>query len=223
MNVGEVAGTASASGVSAEAILSNRSGGVVLLRVDREAARHTGHPRHLHPALDLKYIQARLEDALGAPVLLFDGWLGRFSVEQSIAVVLACRPRYAVIRAVTWCLEESVRVGAALREHGVVTIAVGQQVQHVARTGFPGWDRAFDLVLPGEPEEEVPRLVLRLRAGEPLAALQVNAAVVSTRVSPNSSANPTRCRSRASASANCAITRFRSRSGAGRSRAGAMC
>lgn len=171
MNAREGAATA-ASGVNAEAAPSNRAGGVVLLRVDRETARHTGHPRHLHPALDLKYIQARLEDALGAPVLLFDGWLGRFSVEQWIATVLACRPRYAVIRAVTWCLEESVRVGAALRAQGVVTIAVGQQVQHVARTGFPGWDRAFDLALPGEPEEEAPRVVLRLRAGEPLAALQ---------------------------------------------------
>ncbi len=33
---------------------------LILLRIDREALRHTRHPRHLHPALDLKYIQARM-------------------------------------------------------------------------------------------------------------------------------------------------------------------
>lgn len=171
MNARDGARTA-ASDLPAQGAPPNRADGVVLLRVDREAARHTGHPRHLHPALDLKYIQARLEDALGAPVPLVDGWLGHFAVERCVAAVLACRPRYAVIRAVTWCLDESVRVGAALRAAGVVTIAIGQQVQHVARTGFPGWGDAFDLAVPGEPEEEVPRLVLRLCAGEPLAALQ---------------------------------------------------
>ena len=145
---------------------------VVLLRIDREAERHTGHPRHLHPALDLKYIQARLEDASGRPVPLLDGWLAGFGIERFVAATLARRPRCAVIRAVTWCLDESVRVGAALRAAGIVTVAVGQQVQHVARSGFAGWDDAFDLALPGEPEEEAPRLVLRLLAGEPLAALQ---------------------------------------------------
>jgi radical SAM superfamily enzyme YgiQ (UPF0313 family) len=144
----------------------------ILLRIDREADRHTGHPRHLHPALDLKYIQARLEDALDAPVPLLDGWLAPFQVERFVAAALALQPRCAVIRAVTWCLDESVRVAAALRAAGVVTIAIGQQVQHVMRSGFPGWDEAFDLAVPGEPEEEGPRLVLRLRAGEPIERLR---------------------------------------------------
>lgn len=146
--------------------------GLVLLRVDREAQRHTGHPRHLHPALDLKYIQARLEDVLGTPVPLLDGWLGEFHPDDFVAEVLALRPRHAVIRAVTWCLDESVRVAAALRAAGVVTIAVGQQVRHVARSPFAGWEEAYDLAVPGEPEEEVPRLLERLRRGEPLAALR---------------------------------------------------
>ena len=167
---GEAAVHASAAGAIGGA--SSAAPNVILLRIDREADRHTGHPRHLHPALDLKYIQARLEDALGAPVPLLDGWLGGFSVDGFVAAALAQRPACAVIRAVTWCLDESVRVGRALRAAGVVTLAVGQQVQHVARTGFAGWDDAFDLAVPGEPEEEAPRLVLRLQSGEPLAALQ---------------------------------------------------
>jgi hypothetical protein len=150
----------------------NAATDVVLLRVDREAVQHTAHPRHLHPALDLKYIQARLEAEHGATVPLLDGWLGAFSSASFVAAALALRPRHAVIRAVTWCLDEAVRVAAALRAAGVVTIAVGQQVQHVARSPFPGWDEAFDLAVPGEPEEEVPRLLARLRAGEPLEALR---------------------------------------------------
>lgn len=145
---------------------------VVLLRVDRETGRHTGHPRHLHPALDLKYIQAGLESALRVPVPLLDGWLSDFSADAFVARVLALRPRCAVIRGVTWCLEESVRVAAALRAAGVVTIAVGQQVQHLARAGFAGWHEAYDLAIPGEPEEEAPRLVQRLLAGETLATLR---------------------------------------------------
>lgn len=145
---------------------------VVVLRVDREAGRHTGHPRHLHPALDLMYVQAGLAQALQVEVPLLDGWLGDFRVEAFVARVLALRPRVAVIRAVTWCLEESVRVAAALRAAGVVTMAVGQQVQHVARTRFGGWHEAYDLALPGEPEEEAPRLALRVLAGEALAELR---------------------------------------------------
>lgn len=145
---------------------------VVLLRVDREADQHTGHPRHLHPALDLKYIQRTLEHELGEPVPLLDGWLEPFNAQSFCAATLVLRPRYAVIRAVTWCLAESVRVAAALRTAGVVTIAVGQQVQHVARSPFVGWHDAYDLAVPGEPEEEVPRMLARLRAGEPLSALR---------------------------------------------------
>lgn len=145
---------------------------VVVLRVDREAGRHTGHPRHLHPALDLKYIQAGLEGALRASVPLLDGWRGEFSVDAFIARVLALQPRCAVIRGVTWCLEESVRLGAALRAAGVVTIAVGQQVQHAARAGFAGWDDAYDLAIAGEPEERAVQLVQRLLAGEPVQALR---------------------------------------------------
>lgn len=145
---------------------------VVVLRVDREAGSHTAHPRHLHPALDLMYVQAGLEAGLGHEVPLLDGWLGEFSVEAFVARVLALRPRCAVIRGVTWCLEESVRVAAALRAAGVVTIAVGQQVQHVARVPFPGWREAYDLAVPGEPEEEAPRLVMRVLAGEAIEGLR---------------------------------------------------
>lgn len=139
---------------------------VVLLRVDRAADRHTDHPRHLHPALDLKYIQAGLESALGSAVPLLDGWLAPFEPEIFAARALAHAPRIAVVRAVTWCLEESLAVARILRRAGVTTIAVGQQVDHLMRMDRAAGDEAYDYCVAGEPEEAVPRLVARLLAGE---------------------------------------------------------
>lgn len=145
---------------------------VVLLRVDRAAARHTRHPRHLFPALDLKYAQAGIEASIGGTVPLLDGWLQPFDAATAAARVLALRPRVAVIRAVTWCLDESLALAARLRRAGIVTVAVGQQVQHVARCPRPEWEEAYDLAVAGEPEEALPQLVAQLHGGASLSALQ---------------------------------------------------
>ncbi|MCE9682597.1 B12-binding domain-containing radical SAM protein [Halomonas alkalisoli] len=153
---------------------------VILVRVDRESARHTAHPRHCAPPLDLKYLQAALATTTGETPPLIDGWLTPFSVAQTAATILARRSRYAVIRAVTWNLDESIRLGRTLRHAGVVTIAVGQQVEHVTKAGYDGWHEAYDLAVGGEPEEEVPRLLGRLLAGEPLERLQAEQAGFST-------------------------------------------
>lgn len=144
----------------------------VLLRIDRSVARHTRHPRHLHPALDLKYVQAGIESRLGAAAPLLDGWLEPFDAAGFAARALTLAPRVAVIRAVTWCLEESVAVAKILRRAGVIAIAVGQQVQHAARVPPPDWLAAYDLAVPGEPEEALPELVAQLAAGHELATLQ---------------------------------------------------
>lgn len=152
----------------------NAAAPVVLLRIDRAANRHTRHPRHLHPALDLKYAQAGIEAAIGCPVPLLDGWLDAFRVEEFVARTLALQPRIAVIRAVTWCLAESVAVATMLRRAGVITIAVGQQVQHIARSPYPGWDDAYDLAVSGEPEQALPQVVAQLQqSGQSIAALQL--------------------------------------------------
>ncbi|MCB1887169.1 MAG: radical SAM protein [Rhodocyclaceae bacterium] len=141
---------------------------VVLLRVDRAASHHTAHPRHVHPPLALKYIQAQLQTP-EAPVPLLDGWLAPFSTEAFVTRALALKPAFAVVHGVTWCLEESIAVGRRLRAAGVVTIAVGQQVAHVGRSPHPLWAAAFDHAVGGEPELAVPALIARLRAGEPAA------------------------------------------------------
>lgn len=134
--------------------------GVVLLRVDRVTVGN-GHPRHLHPALDLKILQAGLE-AAGTPVTLVDGWLLAGGPDAWLRQALRGGPRVAVIKGETWCLPEAIECARRLRQAGVVTIAIGQQVSHAMRAAEAGWREAFDLALAGEVEEELLRLLPRL-------------------------------------------------------------
>ena len=137
--------------------------GVVLIRVERVAGRG-GHPRHLHPALDLKIIEAGLR-ASGVPVALIDGWRQAGGPADWTAAALASQPRIAVIKAETWCLPDAIDCARQLKSAGVQTIAIGQQVAHVMRAPLAGWAEAFDMALAGEAEEELldalPRLLRR--------------------------------------------------------------
>ena len=72
--------------------------GVVLVRVDRVEGSG-GHPRHLHPALDLKILEAGLTVAHRMAATLVDGWLLPGGPQAWVADALAARPRIAVIKA----------------------------------------------------------------------------------------------------------------------------
>ncbi|MDZ4254931.1 MAG: radical SAM protein [Sulfuritalea sp.] len=135
--------------------------GVVLLRVDRVEGSG-GHPRHLHPALDLKILEAGLGAARGIAATLVDGWLLPGGPQAWVASALAARPRVAVIKAETWCLPEAIECALGLRHAGVLTIAIGQQVSHVMRAPALRWREAFDLALAGDAEEELLALLPRL-------------------------------------------------------------
>jgi anaerobic magnesium-protoporphyrin IX monomethyl ester cyclase len=137
---------------------------VVLVRIDRAAVRHTRHPRHLFPALDLKYVQSGLAVRHGIRAALVDGWLQPFDASRCADEALAMRPRIAVLKGVSWCLEETIETARILRRAGVITIAVGQAVQHAAVQTPPGWHEAFDHVLAGEPEAALPEFVAALLA-----------------------------------------------------------
>ncbi len=148
------------------------SGLPVLMRIEREPEELTGHPRHIHPALDLKYIQAALAQTIGQHVPFLDGWLHMWSSDQIVAETLQRKASIAVVKAATPCIDEAIAVGKALRQAGVITIAVGQQVAHVAYQQCPGWREAFDVPILGDPEEEAPAVIRRLLEGEPV--LQVS-------------------------------------------------
>lgn len=138
--------------------------GVVLLRVDRVGGAG-GHPRHAHPALDLKIVEAGLT-AAGQTVGLVDGWRLPGGPADWVRRVLAAAPAIAVLKGASWCLDEAVECGRLLRLAGVFTIAVGQQAVHAQRVPPPDWQAAFDLTLAGEPEEVLLELLPRLLAGD---------------------------------------------------------
>ena len=138
---------------------------VALLRVDRIGGAG-GHPRHLHPALDLKILEASLSQGAAIASPLVDGWLIKGGPSAWVEQALAGRPRLAVIKGETWCLAEALECGRRLRQAGVTTIAIGQQVAHVQRAPRPDWHEAFDLALAGEPEEELIGSLPRLLQGD---------------------------------------------------------
>lgn len=137
---------------------------VVLARIDRAASRHTRHPRHLHPPLDLKYVQAGLT-AMGISAPLVDGWLERFEPAAFAARLAAMKPQIVVLKAVSWCIEESLAVAHDLRAAGIDTVAVGQQVAHARQVVPAGWPEAWDFTLGGEPEEALPGILAAALAG----------------------------------------------------------
>ncbi len=151
--------------------MNSKTDTVLLLRIDRDVSTHTSHPRHLHPPLDLKYIQAAVHQITGQSVPFMDGWLHAWSPSQLTEKILPLRPQMVVIKAATWCIDEAVFVGKRLRGEGITTIAVGQHVSHVSKLDHRGWKEAFDIPVPGEPEEEVPLLIKRLLEGESVRLL----------------------------------------------------
>jgi len=153
-------------GSGVEMSTMERRGSPVLIRVDRTPETRSGHPRHIHPPLQLKYIQAGLQDELGVRAPLLDGWIHRWSPADVVNEVLPLTPRIAAVAASSTCIDEAVAVGRSLREAGILTIAIGQQVTHMTRRMPPGWSGAFDFSILGEPEQEVVRLTARLQAEE---------------------------------------------------------
>lgn len=145
---------------------------LALVRIDAAAGAATQHPRHRHPALDLKYIQAAIHADTGILPPLIDHTLAsELSADQLAERVLACGPRIAIVKAQSWNLDTAIQCAGRLRKAGVVTVAIGQQVLHVARSPVAGWRDAYDIALSGDAEAEAPRVVARLLSGEEPAAL----------------------------------------------------
>ena len=144
----------------------------LLVRVDRQQQRHTLHPRHIFPPLDLFHIRAQIELETPQSTTLIDGWQQPFQLDQITLRCLKSSASIAIIHAVSWSLEESIALATALRQAGIITIAVGQQVEHHARVPIEGWQQAYTIALAGEPEQEAATIINRLRHGEAVEAIQ---------------------------------------------------
>ena len=122
------------------------------------------HPRHTHPPLALKYLQAAIEATFGERPVLLDAWLHPWSPDDLVREALARDAGVAIVAASSMCIEEAVAVGEALRRAGVCTIAVGQHVSHAAHHPPARWCDAFEFAILGDPELETIHLLQRLRA-----------------------------------------------------------
>ena len=138
---------------------------VVLLRLAPAAAAYSGHPRHLFPPLDLKYIESALVNQ-DRNIVLIDSWLNDEPAAATIQHILSYHPEVVVIKASSSCIKRAVTVATELKNAGAFTIAIGQQVNHELIQPFPGWREAFDVVINGDPEEVVPELIEKLESGE---------------------------------------------------------
>jgi radical SAM superfamily enzyme YgiQ (UPF0313 family) len=161
---------------------------VVLVRVDRERTADEWHPRHIHPPLDLFYIRSTLTDRTGNIPDLVDGWLNDNHEMPLLDRVLCLNPDVVVIRSMSWSINEANQLALALKQRGIVNIAVGEQVTHVAEHNFAVGHRKsvapvqpnpaleqrrqyWDFPILGEPEQAVPELMRRLRQGKSSAVL----------------------------------------------------
>lgn len=126
----------------------------VLIRVERAPDELPNHPRHIHPPMDLKYIQSGLKAKFDKLPLLIDGWLLNSTTNELIRNVLSLNADIAVIRTNSPCIEESMEIGRELRSKGLFVIGVNRQ------GGFDSlFNDCFDIFLSGEPEKIVPEIV----------------------------------------------------------------
>ncbi len=146
---------------------------VVLIRVGRTPNAQEQHPRHLHAPLDLLYIRSALTTKARLRPPLFDGWLINTDKPPLVKQVMAKRPKYAVIHAMSWCIDEACTLARQLRQQGIITIAIGEQVTHRAKKREPhtDWDSCWDIPVLGEPQQSVPALLLELQRGHSAAKL----------------------------------------------------
>jgi radical SAM superfamily enzyme YgiQ (UPF0313 family) len=125
----------------------------VLIRVERAPSELPGHPRHIHPPLELKYIQAGLYKYSQIMPLIYDGWLINSSPKETIRNILSLNAHIAVIKTSSPCIEESLKIGKALKQKGLFVIAINRQ----AHAG--SFDEYFDFFLSGESELIVPLII----------------------------------------------------------------
>lgn len=139
---------------------------VLLLRLHGARVAQVGHPRNARPPYPLKYIEALLEREGRFVSRLLDGLIEPLDMSALLAEVLVWEPDVLVVQATTLDLRElrefTVGLASSARPPGLV-IGVGQALLAPERPGgsLPG----IDLLVQGEPEEFVLKLILGFDRG----------------------------------------------------------
>lgn len=137
---------------------------ICLIRADIKTDSRPLHPRHIHPPLDLFYIMTELQD-MGHECFFYDMCLE----EKPDSSKGVCRYDIAIIKGASFCLDESLSMAKELKDQGVQTIAIGQQVSHQKKSPVKEWKKSFSTEIHGEPEQIIPLLISKQQQDKPLS------------------------------------------------------
>ena len=146
---------------------------ILLIRAGYAQRKKIDHPLHCPPPLALKYAQALLEQDRHFKVEVIDGLINAVSAE-AILTVIAQRPFQAVcVEIASPASERGLSLCRHIREKHpkLLIIAVGSDVSERHPVYSAAGD-VFDVILRGEFESELNRLLTRIRAGEDLPRIK---------------------------------------------------
>ncbi|EQC46876.1 radical SAM domain protein [Bacteriovorax sp. Seq25_V] len=91
-----------------------------------------------------------------------DQWIDMLSEEELIAKVVKSGCRIAIIRATSFCFEESLSLSKKLQKNNIITIAIGQQTTQLLKISESLATDSYRYILHGETEIAVRDLIVEL-------------------------------------------------------------
>jgi len=139
-------------------------GSVLLVRTSSVVDK-VDHPQFFDPCYHLKYIEASLRAAGGMRVHVHDGWIRPLDVDGLVELARQVRPDLVVVSSSSFDVDVSNHFVAQLKTWPRAPLAVGLgHGQHLNHDTSSPFDRLYDAILMGEPEEEFQVLLERIRA-----------------------------------------------------------
>lgn len=141
---------------------------VALVRLNLPNSKRIKHPNHCSPPFTLKYIQSIVIQSRTAEVRLLDAMTGRIENDELLSAALDWKPDMVVYLVNVSTLKEFRRFNTEFRNKTkALSIAVGS----IEPKFIPA---DLDIYLPGEAEEEVCRLIKRIKLGESTAEQEIS-------------------------------------------------
>jgi len=143
-----------------------RINSVLLLRVSSEVDKDVDHPQFFDPPYPLKYVQAGLESYRDLTVSILDCWIHPIDVSQMLEHAKRIRPDLLVISASSFDVSVANDVVVSLKKGKDAPLVIGIGQGHYLNRDFKNeFEKGYDAILLGEPEEEFFRLFDRISNG----------------------------------------------------------
>ncbi len=137
---------------------------IYFVRLDRDSSRRVAEPRHLHPSLDIKYSMKLLADK---NCMYHDQWVNPLLEDILIKKIVDSGTTFVIIRATSFCFEESLSLSMKLKKNGIQTIAIGQQTTQLLKISENLVKQSYTFILHGETEVAVANLIHEIEGEKP--------------------------------------------------------